>query len=329
MIPRLDDVVATHLTPGGGAVVAVIASGDVATTSVGGVPPEARFLLYSVTKTLVAAGLLRLVAAGRLELDGAMATLLPEFPVAARVTLRQLLQHRSGLPDYGGLAAYHDAVRSGATPWREAEFIERTEAFRLRFAPGQGWAYSNIGYMLLRRVLERAGGDDMATVLRRELFAPLGATSASVPVEQADLAGFTFGPSAIFGGALVAERYHPGWIATGVVGASVADAARLVHGIFTTALLPAALRDAMHDAMPVGGPFPGRPCRRPGYGLGLMVEMSEETGPVWGHTGGGPGCTPAVYHFPRHDPPRTVAVATDGEDQGEAETIAWAIAAHC
>jgi hypothetical protein len=52
-----------------------------------------------------------------------------------------------------------------------------------------------------------------------------------------------------------------------------------------------------------------------------MIDLDETRGPIYGHTGSGPGCTVAVYHFPRRDPPLTIAVATDGEDQGLAETI--------
>jgi CubicO group peptidase (beta-lactamase class C family) len=244
--------------------------------------------------------------------------------------LRQLLQHTGGIADYGGLAAYHDAVRAGGPPWSFAEFLARTAAERLRFAPGTGWSYSNIGYALLLRVLARAGGGDPAGVLGREIFAPLGIAGATVPTQQADLAAFTFGPSPYLGcdAAAVPKRYDPAWIATGVVGASTLDAARLMHGMFAGDLLPPALRAAMQHYRPLGGPVAGRPWRSVGYGLGLQAELAPEAAPCFGHTGGGPGCSPAIYHFPRAQDaaPLTVAVVTDGEDIGQAETIVLALA---
>jgi D-alanyl-D-alanine carboxypeptidase len=321
-----------------GAVVAVLDSGvpQVAAFARSGMPSpfkaDSRVLLYSFTKTIVAAALLRFVATGRVDLNDTLDRWLPEYPVAARLTLRSVLSHTSGLPDYGGLADYHAAVRSSSLPWTEEEFLARTGAEKLLFEPGSGWAYSNIGYMLLRRVLTRIGDADMETVLQREIFAPLTIATASVPRTKSDLAFFAFGPSPyLAGGAApvtVTEQYDPGWIATGVVGASVADAAGILHGILGS-LLPVSLRDEMMRPIArfrtVG---PGRPWRLPAYGLGLSIDQDETRGPIYGHTGGGPGCSPAVFHFPRRDPPLTIAVATDGEDPGFAETILLAAAEH-
>jgi D-alanyl-D-alanine carboxypeptidase len=185
--------------------------------------------------------------------------------------------------------------------------------------------------MLLRRVLMEAGAGDLETVLRHQIFDPLELTSASVPVSKADLASFTFGLSRYLGGdgppLVVREHYDPGWIATGVVGASAADATRLLSEILET-LLPVPLRnEMMRPASLFRNPWPGRPWRRPAFGLGLMIDLDEERGPIYGHTGSGPGCTPAVYHFPNHSPPLTVNVAIDGEDESLAEEIVLAVAA--
>lgn len=287
---------------------------------------DSRVLLYSFTKTMVAAALLRFVAEGRIGLDETMARWLPDFAPARRITLRQMLSHTAGLPDYGDLPAYHAAVRSGEAPWTEAEFLARTEADRLRFEPGAGWAYSNIGYMLLKRVLERAGDGEMGEVLQRVVFDPLGASTACLPTDQFDFAALAFGPSAYLGRDDVPAHYHPGWIATGVVAATVADAALLLDGILGD-YLPATLRDAMmRPAHRFDTTWERRPWRRAAYGLGLMMELDERTGPYYGHTGGGPGVTPAVYRFAHRSPPLTVAIATDGEDQGIAEHLLVAAA---
>ena len=322
-----------------GAVVATLA-GDAADIAVvtrdGFTPPfqpHSRVLLYSFTKSIMAAALLRMVAAGQINLTDALDRFLPQHPVAAKITLGDVMAHISGLPDYGGLAEYHAAVRASSLPWSAEEFLARTNAGRLKFEPATSWAYSNIGYMLLREVLVQVGGDDMERVLRREIFDPLGIVTASVPLSKADFFSFSFGPSRYLadGGPpmTVAGHYHPGWISHGVVGSSALDAARMLRGIMET-LLPAALLEQMmkpitHFTSGVGA---GRPWRQPAYGLGLQIELDETIGPAYGHTGGGPGVSPVVMHFPRREPPLTIALITDGEDVGLAETLLLEVAAH-
>jgi CubicO group peptidase (beta-lactamase class C family) len=319
-----------------GALVATLAAGypEVAVvTRTGFRPPfasDSRVLLYSFTKTIMAAALLRFVSAGLIGLHDTLDRFLPQYPVAAKITLCDVLAHISGLPDYGGLSEYHAAVRSSSRPWSAEEFLTRTGADRLLFEPATSWAYSNIGYMWLREVLMRVGGGDMETVLRREIFDPLGVTTASVPQAKSDLAAFTFGPSRYLadGGppVTVAGHYDPGWVAHGVVGCSAIDAARTLRGIMET-LLPASLLEQMMKPIArFASVGPGRPWRLPGYGLGLSIDLDETSGPVYGHTGGGPGCSPAVFHFPRRAPPLTIAVITDGEDISLAETLLRAAA---
>ena len=293
-------------------------------------PSLRRFLLYSITKTMAAVAALQLVGAGRLDLDDDLGAWLPEFAPAREFTLRHLLQHTSGLPDYGGSREYHEAVRAGGPPWTEDEFLDRTEASRLRSVPGRTFAYSNIGYMLLRRVLVRASGEGFADLLRRVVFGPPGLEDAALVTTPAELSGFTFGPSRYLGGdgepADVIRRYHPGWIAPGVVGASPASAARFLHSLWAGTLLPVPLRDEMSKGrqVEIGD---DSPWKRPAYGLGLMMEMDDDDGPAYGHLGGGPGCSPAVFHFPRKSRPLTVCVVTSGESTDRAVLMVKAVAA--
>lgn len=86
---------------------------------------------WSFTKTALATAALCLVAQGRFRLDA---------PFDGRpYTLRQLLQHRAGVPDYSGLPAYHTAVQRGEKPWDVGQLLERVGADRLDFEPGHGW----------------------------------------------------------------------------------------------------------------------------------------------------------------------------------------------
>ena len=287
----------------------------------GTVPADRRALVYSLTKTILAAAVLRLAARGVLDLDGPAERWLPELAGRAdSVSIAQILTHRAGLPDYGGRADYHAAVAAGSEPWSGDEFLARCGVAQGEGSPAGSFAYSNIGYLLIGRLLERAGGAPLAELLAREVFGPLGLSSAALLRERSDLVGLFFGPSPTFGGAPVEGAYHPGWVSHGVVAMTAADACRLVHGL-TEDYLPDALLRRMRDGLPVGGPMGGRPWVEPSYGLGMMVELDPVAGPYWGHTGGGPGVTPAAYHAPG-PVPVSVAVFLDGEDGNLAEWMA-------
>jgi CubicO group peptidase (beta-lactamase class C family) len=250
----------------------------------------------------LAAAALALVAAGRLALDA---------PIASRsFTLRQLLQHTAGVPNYGELAAYHEAVERRDEPWSPEELLRRVGPARVLFEPGQGWAYSNVGYLLVRRRIEEAAGEDIGPALGRLVFAPLGVPGVKLAREAKDLDATAWGNAA---------GYHPGWVYHGLAVGTPAEAALFLHRLMTGQLLPTALLDAMRVRYPLGGPVEGRPWRTAGYGLGLMMDVDSPRGLCMGHTGQGPGSVAAAYHFPDLDPPRTAAAFAPVEDQAVVE----------
>ena len=117
------------------------------------------FPVYSITKTLIAICALRLVEAGSLRLDAPIHGWLPDVDLPGTVTLTHLLRHTSGLRDYGLLPEYHQAVRRHADrPWTREDFLDAVLPKGMLFAPGDNWAYSNIGYMLVVDILERLTG---------------------------------------------------------------------------------------------------------------------------------------------------------------------------
>jgi CubicO group peptidase (beta-lactamase class C family) len=323
-----------HAGPDSASAAAVaVMTGDrtetVVVTRAGSPPPfaaDARFLVYSIIKSFVAAAALRMVAAGELELDAPAARWLPEVPLPGSITLRHLLHHTSGLGDYGGLPEYHAAVRAGAAPWSDAEFLRRTGGGAPRFAPGTSWAYSNVGYMLVRRVLEAARSATLARVLDAEVFQPLALRSTSVAEDAAELDALVFGASRYLGDGQpveVAGRYDPAWIATGVVASTAEDVARFYHALLGGELLPAGLDTEMRKPV-VLGPMPGRPVVRAGYGLGLQVDVGAVPGPIYGHTGAGPGASASACHLRDGGTPVTAVVLSDGEDVPQVEWMAMA-----
>jgi len=268
---------------------------------------------WSFTKTVLAAAALVLVDADRLTLDTPLA--------GQRYTLRQLLQHRAGVPDYGSLADYHDAVASGHSPWPASELIDRVYKHARGAEPGTSWTYSNVGYLFVRQLIEHAEGKEIGEALTRLVLMPLGIANAGLARAPDDLTGTRWGN---------ARRYHPGWVYHGLMIGSPAAAALLLDRLLRGDLLSPASLHAMRESFRLGEPIPGRPWQAAGYGLGLMIETT--TPPRFmGHTGGGPSSTAAVYHFPAPGAVVTASAFSPCEDPGLVEQwvvdIARAIAA--
>ena len=269
-----------------------IAIGDIADTPVP---------WWSFTKTVLAAAALVLVDADRLTLDTPLA--------GQRYTLRQLLQHRAGVPDYGSLADYHAAVGRVEPPWPVADLLERVHAHARGAEPGASWTYSNVGYLFVRQLIEHADSNEIGEALTRLVLMPLGIANARLARTPDDLTGIRWGNT---------RRYHPGWVYHGLMIGSPAAAALLLDRLLRGDLLsPASLR-AMRESFRLGGPIPGRPWQAPGYGLGLMIETT--TPPRFmGHTGGGPSSTAAVYHFPAPGAVVTASAFSPCDDPGLVE----------
>lgn len=258
---------------------------------------------WSFGKTVLAATALALVRDGRLKLDA---------PLAGHgFSLRQLLQHRSGLPDYGGLAAYHEAVARGERPWPIDELV--TRAGPPRFAPGAGWAHSNIGYLRVREVIEAAAGSCLEKALQRLVLGPLGVNDVRVAVHSGDLVGVGMGTAA---------DYDPRWVYHGLLAGPLQSAVHVIDRLLGGDLLPPSLLHEMAATHPLGGPVPGRPWVMHGYALGLMVGTSGTGTPVLGHTGGGPGSVIAVYRSAATG--RTAAAFARGADAAAVESAVFA-----
>jgi D-alanyl-D-alanine carboxypeptidase len=263
----------------------------------------ARVPWWSFTKTALATAALQLVARGQCCLD--------EWIEARPYTLRQLLQHRAGVPNYGDLASYHEAVRRGEKPWTVGQLLERVIADRLDFAPGSGWRYSNVGYLFVRQIIERVTGRGIGSALRYLVFDALGLESVTLTTSAQDLADTAWGNRA---------GYDPGWVYHGLLVGTPGDAARFLHNLMSGDVLPPELLTEMTTCHPIGErSLPSRPWETTGYGLGLMIGRMASAGIAMGHSGAGPGSVSAVYHFHDRSSPCTVAAFARGDEEGTTE----------
>ncbi len=255
---------------------------------------------WSFTKTVMAAAALALVRDRRLALDDTL-------PGHA-FTLRQLLQHRAGLRDYGAVPAYREAVARREAAWPVEAMLERARADVPLGSPGQGFAYSNIGYYFVRQLIEQTTGVSLAKALDSLVLAPLGVEGVRLSTRRGELA----------------PDYDPAWVYHGALIGPLPQAALLLDRLMTGRLLGPSLTEDMLERHPVPGNYPGRPWVSPGYGLGLMVGTITGGALLAGHTGGGPGSVIAVYHAPEAGR-RTAAAFSPGDDQGLVEQSAAAL----
>ena len=250
-----------------------------------------RIRIGSVTKSFTAVVALQLVGEGRLRLNDTVGELLPGvLPAADRVTLRQLLNHTSGVPD--DLGPILQGVFGGdpLRIWRPRELVGLVRDKDLLFAPGTRWAYSNTEYVLAGLMIERATGRRLGRELERRIVRPLRLRDTSFPVRAARLGrdaarGYSLdvGPQGPIDGPLRdVTRYSPSFAwASGNGVSTVRDVARFYRGLLRGRLLsPRLLRAALETVST------GRPGRR--YGLGLNVDRTPR-GTLVGHDGDIPG----------------------------------------
>ena len=271
---------------------------------------SALFPYWSFTKTVIAICAVKLSEDERLDLDAP----LPDAPYA----LRQLLTHTAGLPDYGQFPAYGQAVRAREVPWSRDRMLSVALSKGMLFAPGDGWSYSNVGYMFAVEAIEAATGQPLDDVIADLVTTPLGVTGVRIARSPADFATLHW-PEA--------SSYDPAWVYHRCLIGPAAGAAQILHGLFMGRLISRDSLAEMQRMIPLGGTLPGRPWATHGYALGLMAGTATGLGRAIGHSGAGPFCVNAVYHFPDADRPVTVASFAHGPDEGVAEYAATAIAA--
>lgn len=153
--------------------------------------PDQVFRIGSVTKQFAATGLLKLVEAGKVALDDPLSKFLPDYPNAAKISVRQLLDHTSGVKSYTGIPGVMEGpIRMDLTT---AALVDSFKDQPTDFAPGEGWAYNNSGYVLVGAVIEAASGKPWHAFLRETVFAPAGLKATTYGANDVLITGMVNG----------------------------------------------------------------------------------------------------------------------------------------
>jgi len=219
---------------------------------------DTRFNLGSINKAFTALAVRQLAAAGKIHLDSTLAFHWPEYPnpeVARRVTIRQLLQHSSGI---GGniFAAPEGGTRAQLLSNRD--FLPLFVSQPLQFAPGSQRRYSNAGYVVLGALVERISGEDYYEYVRRRIYEPAGMVATAhtgvAELTAATATGYTRGEQRGATGPLRSNRdLLPG--RGSAAGGGYSTAADLLR--FAAALREGRLGVPPADGMGVAGGAPG------------------------------------------------------------------------
>ncbi len=145
------------------------------------VDSETRFAIGSVSKQFVCVAILLLAEDGKLSPTDPVARFYPDLARAGEITLLDLMNHVSGYPDYYPLDFLDRRMRAAIEP---DELLRQYAGGRLDFEPGTRWSYSNTGYILLGRVVEKVSGESLGAFLEQRLFRPLGMNATSCELEN-------------------------------------------------------------------------------------------------------------------------------------------------
>ena len=232
-----------------------------------------RFVIASVTKLVVACVAMSMVERGELNLEAPIERWLPDLPNAGRITVRMLLGHTSGLPEY-----FEDKLlarqlrREPFHPWTRREVLEAVQRLGAEAKPGERYAYRNSNYVALGEILELCVGESLESLVRERIAEPLGLRTLSfgenypegsrVASPHVTVLGRVFDPLSRTGGKIPSHALGETW-ADGGIAASADDLAAFTEALFGGGLLQPETVEAMTA--------PNERAPQGSYGLGVGI----------------------------------------------------------
>ncbi len=273
------------------------------------------FRLASFTKQFTAMATMLLVHDGKLRYDETLTDIFPNFPDYGRsITVRHLLTHTSGLPDYEDLM--EEVEKAKGPIWSATHQIQDEEVLSLlkqqssgKFAPGTSWAYSNSGYVVLGLIVARVSGEPFGRFLHDRIFEPLHMNGTLVYVNGKNVVpNRAYGYTREQGKFVEADQSSTSaTLGDGGVYSNLDDLAKWDEALqkhtllseedMRLALVPVKLADGTQPRWPAaaGGDNldPGKPVS---YGFGWFLDPYEGHARMW-HTGTTMGFRTAIERF--------------------------------
>lgn len=277
------------------------------------VTPDTRFYIASTGKMVVAAAVLALVEKGELDLDARVWPLVRDLPGIdaldgiGEVTLRQLLNHTSGLADYLDDSFAEASALDPARRWTEAEALAFAYGEPAHAKPGDVFDYSNTNYVLLGHLLKRRFAD-LDAALRETVLVPsnMRSTTVGASKREADLA---HGYANELGGIDVSEPSWASQLADGPLVSTAQDVARFLQALLrdNRVLGPDLLSEMLAGSE-----------QDESYGLGMVIER-DAWGDWYGHAGSYDGFEADARYYPDAD--LVVAYTVNGNSAADTDLL--------
>ena len=318
---------------GKGISVAVIVPGHKMWIGVSGVShgttpikPETLFDAGSITKNFVAALTLKLVEESLLTLDDPLHKWLPDYPnIDNTITIRQLLNHTSGLYSLQGPSAIRPALKDPERLWTPKEVLT-TLVGKPHFPKGTGWQYSNTGYILLGMIIEKATGSKIATELRNRFWKPLGLDSMFFAIQEALPVNIAHGWIDLNGDKVLDDfsvfprtAFQSIFQGAGGIFSTPEDLANWTHALFHERIVVS--KGSLQQMLAFHSPT-SKPAID-GYGLGVQrftPRIFNEL-EMWGHAGNSPGYSAFMWYLPEY----SVSIALIANREQVEEFYLWLI----
>lgn len=279
------------------------------------IDPRTNFRLASFTKQFTAMAVMLLIHDGKLRYDETLTEIFPEFPAYGKtITIRNLLNHTSGLPDYEELMEKEEKAKGPI--WSPEHQIQDAEVLTLleqpsagKFTPGTSWAYSNSGYVVLGLIIAKASRMPYREFLQKRIFMPVGMTYSIVYQK-----GINEIPDRAFGHSKEGDKFietdqsaTSATLGDGGVYSNLEDLSKwddalenhllLSEKEMAPALVPATLADGSAAHWPKSGGDDGALAGKPvSYGFGWFLDPWERHVRMY-HTGGTRGFRTVIERF--------------------------------
>jgi len=272
---------------------------------------ETIFELASVSKQFTAMGIVLLEKQGKLKYDDDISTYIPELDFYETITIRNLLNHTSGLPDYMELLE---------EKWDKSQFATNQDIVnelalykpKLIFQPGEKYEYSNTGYALLALIIEKVSKKSFADFLNKNIFKPLEMNHTQVyrsRFEPKKIENYALGyvtdstGNKVFLDSFGKEFYTyylDGIVGDGMVNSTTEDLLKWDRALYTDKLVNS------NDKQLIFGSAETKNGKETNYGFGWFIENTEKYGKIVNHSGGWAGY---ITYIERHlDNDKTIII---------------------
>lgn len=277
------------------------------------------FELASLSKQFTAMGIMMLKERGKLSYDDNLKRYFPGFPYD-NITIRNLLTHTSGLPEY---EEQFDKNWDKMKIAHNSDIIEMLQKIHdtLYFKPGTKWKYSNTGYALLASIIEKVSGMTYNDFLMKNIFKPLGMTHTFVYNTRRSTHQFpdNYAIGYVYSDSLKKYvvpddlkrldmvYYLDGIVGDGCVNSTIGDLYKWDRALYTTKLVSKSALDEMFSPLVQTNPRDTSSF----YGFGEFIRPHSEKGKVITHTGSWPGYATLIERYPDVD--ETIIILSNNE----------------